>query len=260
MLNNKAKLIAKIDPLKYLLSKSTLTGRMAKWVMLLSKFDIEYVNQKAIKGQVLADHLAEAPLLENQPLIIGFPDESILSLDESPEWKLCFDGSFTNHGSGEGILFIMMQGDLIPKAFRIAFPCTNNMVEYEALILGLKITIQWNIQHLLVLGDSQLILKQVNDKYQTKDEKLIPYKRMVDSLKQYFVQIQFERVPRVHNKSADAMTTIGSLPEMQQNTRQSYDVLEYKIVCEIVGPNSPWYHDIYTYLHDHILPLYLSYK
>eukprot|EP01018_Ginkgo_biloba_P024701 Gb_11641 [translate_table: standard] len=44
MLSNKIKLIAKIDPLKYLLSKSTLTGRMAKWVMMFSKFDIEYVN------------------------------------------------------------------------------------------------------------------------------------------------------------------------------------------------------------------------
>eukprot|EP01018_Ginkgo_biloba_P009220 Gb_23142 [translate_table: standard] len=40
----------------------------------------------------------------------------------------------------------------------------------------------------------------------------------------------------------------------------AYDVLELKMVCEIVGPNSPWYHDIYTYLHDHILLLDLSHK
>ena len=50
MLNHPVKLIAKIDPLKYLLSRTTLTGRMAKWVMLLSEFYIEYVEQKAIKG------------------------------------------------------------------------------------------------------------------------------------------------------------------------------------------------------------------
>eukprot|EP01018_Ginkgo_biloba_P041009 Gb_05884 [translate_table: standard] len=106
MLNNKTKLIAKIDPLKYILSKLALTGRMVKWVMLLSEFDIEYVNQKAVKGQVLADHLAEAPLSENSPMSIGFPDESILSLDESPEWKLYFDGSFTTPGSGAGIVLV----------------------------------------------------------------------------------------------------------------------------------------------------------
>eukprot|EP01018_Ginkgo_biloba_P037540 Gb_24937 [translate_table: standard] len=40
----------------------------------------------------------------------------------------------------------------------------------------------------------------------------------------------------------------------------TYDVPESKMVCEIVGPNSPWYHNIYTYLHDHILPLDLSHK
>eukprot|EP01018_Ginkgo_biloba_P005988 Gb_40582 [translate_table: standard] len=94
---------------------------------------------------------------------------------------------------------------------------------------------------------------------------------MVDNFKQHFAQIQFEQGTQVHNKSADAMATIGSLLEMQQNTRQcqflveqlmipAYDVPKSKMVCEIVGPNSPWYHDIYTYLHDHILPLDLSHK
>lgn len=53
MLNKEIKLIAKIDPLKYLLSKASLTGHTAKWVMLLSEFDIEYVDRKAIKIQVI---------------------------------------------------------------------------------------------------------------------------------------------------------------------------------------------------------------
>ena len=53
-------LVSKIDPLKYLLSRAALTGRVAKWVMILSEFDIEYVDRKAIKGQVIADQLAEA--------------------------------------------------------------------------------------------------------------------------------------------------------------------------------------------------------
>jgi len=116
-------------------------------------------------------------------LITRFLDESVLSLDESPEWKLYFDGSFTTHGSGVGILLLMPQGDLISKAFKIKFPCTNNIVGYEALNSGLKLAIQWNIQHLSIFRDSQLVIKQFNDEYQTKDEKLIPYKILVDSLK-----------------------------------------------------------------------------
>lgn len=50
MLAHSVKLVAKIDLLKYLLNKATLTGRLAKWVMILTEFDIEYVERKAIKG------------------------------------------------------------------------------------------------------------------------------------------------------------------------------------------------------------------
>lgn len=50
ILTHKVKLISKIDPLKYLLSKTMLIGRLAKWVMILRKFDIEYVDRKVIKG------------------------------------------------------------------------------------------------------------------------------------------------------------------------------------------------------------------
>ena len=55
LLTHKVKLISKIDPLKYLLKKIALTGRLAKWVMILSEFDIKYVDRKAIKGQAIAD-------------------------------------------------------------------------------------------------------------------------------------------------------------------------------------------------------------
>lgn len=72
--------------------------------------------------------------------------------------------------------------DTIPQSFIIKFPCTNNIVEYEALLASLRLAIQWNIQHLSVFG-SKLILKQVTADYLTKDEKLLPYKHTVDSFK-----------------------------------------------------------------------------
>lgn len=53
MLTHTIKLIAKIDPLKYLLSKANLIGRIAKWVMILSEFDIQDVDIRAIKVQVV---------------------------------------------------------------------------------------------------------------------------------------------------------------------------------------------------------------
>lgn len=75
MLSHLIKLISKVDPLKYFLSKTSLTSLMAKWVMLLSKFDIEYMDRKEIKGQVIADQLDDAPLVDEYPLVVEFPNE-----------------------------------------------------------------------------------------------------------------------------------------------------------------------------------------
>lgn len=195
MLNKKTKLIAKIDPLKYLLSKGALTGRTTKWVMLLSEFDIEYVDRKAIKGQVIADQLIDAPLAGDHPILIELPDEFIMTIATSSTWKLYFYGSCMQNGSGAGILLITPQGDCIPKSYKIDFSCTNNIAEYEALIIGLHLAIQWKIRELQVYGDSHLVIKQVNDEYQTKDDMLLPYRSMVEDLKKHFTTIKFDQVP-----------------------------------------------------------------
>lgn len=68
MLTHKTKLIARIDPLKYLLNKATLIGRLAKWVMILNEFDIEYIERKAIKGQAIVDQLVDAPIIDVTPI------------------------------------------------------------------------------------------------------------------------------------------------------------------------------------------------
>ena len=47
-----------MDSIKYIFEKPVLTGRISRWQMLLSEYDIEYLAQKAIKGSILADHLA----------------------------------------------------------------------------------------------------------------------------------------------------------------------------------------------------------
>ena len=58
MLSHTTWLISKMDPIKYIFEKPALTGRIARWQMLLLEYDIQYVNQKAIKGSTLVDYLA----------------------------------------------------------------------------------------------------------------------------------------------------------------------------------------------------------
>lgn len=173
MLAHTIKLVAKIDPLKYLLSKETLIGRLAKWVMILSEFDIQYTEHWAIKGQVIENQLTEAPLPDHQPLQVEFTDMDVLIVTPK-QWTLYFDGSYTQHGSGVGILFVTLEGHTILRYYRLMFPCTNNIAKYEALVTGIKMAVEWRITKLRVYGDSQLVINLINEDYQTKDNKLMP--------------------------------------------------------------------------------------
>ena len=64
MLAYKVLLIARMDPLKYLMKKPVQDGKIAKWVLLLSEFDIKYMTQNSVKGRAIADHLAHCSLEE----------------------------------------------------------------------------------------------------------------------------------------------------------------------------------------------------
>lgn len=120
---------------------------------------------------MIDDQLDEAPLYDNHPMHIEFLDVDVLTITPQ-QWILYFDGSYTQHGLGARILFVTPQGHTIPKSYKLMFPYTNNVVEYEALIIGIKVAIEWKITELQVYGDSQLVINQVNDDYHMKDDKL----------------------------------------------------------------------------------------
>ena len=157
------------------------TGRLAKWQILLTEFDIVYVTRTAMKAQALADHLAENPVdKEYEPLKTYFPDEEVLCIDEviadsDPGWKLFFDGAANMKGVGIGAVLISESGQHFPVTAQLRFYCTNNMAEYEACILGLRLAIDMGIQEVLVLGDSDLLVHQIQGEWETRNLKLIPY-------------------------------------------------------------------------------------
>ena len=68
MLAFKVLLIARMDPLKYLMEKPVQDGKMAKWVLLLSEFDIKYMTQKFVKGRAIIDHLAHCSPEEGEEI------------------------------------------------------------------------------------------------------------------------------------------------------------------------------------------------
>ena len=93
---------------------------------------------------------------------------------------MCFDGATrTNENgkviSGVGILFVTPDRYMIPCAFSLLEPCSYNVTEYQALILGFELTLESGITMLEVLSDSQLIINQMNQKYKVRKPDLLPY-------------------------------------------------------------------------------------
>ena len=80
LMNHTTWLISRMDPIKYIFEKPAVTGKIARWQMLLSEYDIVFKAQKAIRGSILADHLACQPLDDYQPLKFDFPDEEVMFL------------------------------------------------------------------------------------------------------------------------------------------------------------------------------------
>ena len=105
MLTHTTLLISKMDPIKYIFEKPALSRRIARWQMSLTKYDIQYTMQKAIKGSVLADHLAHQAIDDYQSMNFDCPDENIMLVTdcenpgpyEGPEprsrWTMVFDGA-----------------------------------------------------------------------------------------------------------------------------------------------------------------------
>ena len=120
--------------------------------------------------------------------------------DEGPEegsrWSTYFDGAPNALGNGIGTLTISPEGCHTSFTARLCFNCTNNMVEYEACITGLRPAIDLRIKFLSVFGDSALVISQIKGEWDVKHPNLIPYKEYVLTLLPHFEEITFEHFPR----------------------------------------------------------------
>jgi ribonuclease HI len=111
-------------------------------------------------------------------------------------WTLEFNGSHSNSGLGIGIVLTAPSGEVFYRSYRMEFHCTNNISEYEALILGLNLAIDKGITHLKVKVDLDLIVSQVMMRFATKNEKLKKYQDMAQSLSKSFRIVSVEAIPR----------------------------------------------------------------
>ena len=112
-----------------MLKKSDFTGRIAKWGTRLGSFDIRYRPRSSIKGQVLANFIAEFSLKN---------DGKVICQVENRPWKVFVDSASSAMRSCVGIIIITPEGIRLEHSFRLGFKASNNEAEYEAFLAELK--------------------------------------------------------------------------------------------------------------------------
>ncbi|RDX96425.1 hypothetical protein CR513_20916, partial [Mucuna pruriens] len=113
-----------------------------------------------IKPQVLVDFITN---------LISIGESS----NERKEWTLSIDGASNQKGSGTEIILEGSDRLLIEKSLLFEFWVINNQVEYEALLVSMKLVGELGVQVLMAKSDSQLVTGQVNGEYQGKDPQLM---------------------------------------------------------------------------------------
>jgi ribonuclease HI len=120
-----------------------------------------------------------------------------------------FDGSLMKIGAGAGLLFISPLGKHLRYVLRLHFSTTNNVVEYEALVNGLRIAIELGVRRLDARGDSQLVIYQVMKNSHYRDWKMEAYCDEVRRLEDKFYGLELNHIARRYNETADELAKIA---------------------------------------------------
>ena len=91
-------------------------------------------------------------------------------------WSMFFYGASTQASGGAGVVLFSPSNETIHLSYKLDFKTTNNISEYEALLLGLKFAKETGIMCLKIFGDAYLIIQQVNNTFQAKNVGLKAYR------------------------------------------------------------------------------------
>ena len=145
---------------------------------IIASHTIDFIPRSAIKSQVLADFVADwtpSTPSQNPPVI-----EAI--------WQLECDGAYCKNGSGASAILTAPSGIQLKYAARLNFPgCTNNVVEYEGLLLDLLKARALGARRLSIKSDSELITNHIGKTYRELKPELAKYLAAVRSVEKYFL-------------------------------------------------------------------------
>ncbi|GKV39886.1 hypothetical protein SLEP1_g47587 [Rubroshorea leprosula] len=236
------------QPLRQILQKPECSGRLIKWAVELGKFEITFQQRLAIRAQALADFIVECtPCPSN-------------SNPEPNDWTLYVDGASSSKGLGAGTLLVGPEGYRSEYALKFNFDATNNMAEYEALLLGLQLALQLQISVIQVYSDSQLAINQINSICEVVDPVMVKYVALVAELKCKFQKLCLSKIPRAENEQADLLSKFASDSSLSSRSvfvevLDEPSFMKPRMMEISTNPDTPsWTDSIISFLRDGIVP------
>jgi hypothetical protein len=162
------------QPLNVIFENCNSSRRIGKWAMELSKHVIDFEKRSAIKSQVLADFMADSiePSSYTKGIVIDTP------------WLVYCDGAWGVSRAGTTAILKSPSGIKLKYAARLQFKTetdkyNNNIVEYDAVVLGIRKLRAMGVQHCILKTDSKVIASQIEKECITRDEMLERYLAVV---------------------------------------------------------------------------------
>jgi ribonuclease HI len=181
--------------------------RIAKWAVELFGYHITFKPRTTIKSQVLADFVVDwtGPITQ--------PDPSTEKV-----WTIHCDGAWCHVGAGTAAIITSPTGVKHRYAARLSFAlesdrCTNNIAEYEAVVLGLRKLRALGVTTCIIRTDSKIVAGQVEKDYAAKDPALVQYLTAIRSLERQFKGLTLQHVDRAKNEEANALAKAAARGE-----------------------------------------------
>ena len=169
---------------------------------------------------MLVDFIAKLPQSETRP-------------DSLDWWTLNIDRASRQTGVGIGLQLKSPSREKIEQAIRLGFSASNNESKYEAIIVGLELATALSADKLLIQSDSQLVVGQVNEEFESRDPRMVKYVSQVKQRLSSFPVWKLEHVPRDYNEKADALASVAaSLPI----TETIFMPIYYQSISSIASP------------------------
>ena len=195
----------------------------------------------------MVDFIAKFTLLEDDN-----------SSNKKEQWAIQTDGSLAQRSGGVGIIIIIPDGEMLRCRVQLKFPATNNEAKYEGILTGLRLGKALRAKNLLIQSYLKLVIGQIKEEYEEKEERMQKYLKLTKHLAQEFDKLEFVQIPMGQNMAVDEIAKMASSEEGSTSMELNMEVQKRPSIEEVptfaIHSTNSWMTLIVSFFQDGRLP------